>query len=292
MPITRAIIPAAGLGTRLLPLSAAVAKELLPLGPKPVLQWIGEELAASGINRFTLVASPNKPDLDRVFRRDKALIERLRASSQLELVARLWSEGRYGDCDIQVTIQQQQMGLGHAILCGRDQIGNHPFVVALGDCVFGPPAESNITKKLLDVFAIENADAVIAFETVPLAKVHRYGIAKPADDRAVFRLDDLIEKPAPADAPSTLAVAARYAFSVEIFEYLGRIEPGIGGEWQLTDAIRLMIGDKRKVLGVRLPATVQRFDLGDYGSYVQAFAQFAAWYPPESICPPDSKLTP
>ena len=298
--VKTAIIPAAGLGTRLLPISAAVAKELLPLGRKPTLQWIGEELASAGLERFVLVTSPAKADLPRLFQWPPGLGEKYRAAQY-----GLWAAGPYSQTRIDVALQHQQLGLGHAVLCARDLVGDEPFVVALGDCVFGPPDKGNVTGRLVELFEAHQADAVLAFERVPREKVSRYGIAAPLDVAAepgagaktrltgaaepgagarsgltkeVFTLGDLVEKPSIETAPSNLAVAARYVFSPRLWPHLVQLagdnaSRGVGGEIQLTDAIRALIRSGGKVLGYEVQQQ-RRYDVGTYETYVAAQRAF------------------
>lgn len=284
--VKTAIIPAAGLGTRLLPISAAVAKELLPLGRKPTLQWIGEELASAGLERFVLVTSPAKADLPRLFQWPPGLGEKYRAPQY-----GLWAAGPYSQTRIDVALQHQQLGLGHAVLCARDLVGDEPFVVALGDCVFGPPDQGNVTERLVELFEAHQADAVLAFERVPREKVSRYGIAAPLDEAAepgagargrlteeVFTLGDLVEKPSIETAPSNLAVAARYVFSPRLWPHLVQLagdnaSRGVGGEIQLTDAIRALIRSGGKVLGYEVQQQ-RRYDVGTYETYIAAQRAF------------------
>jgi UTP--glucose-1-phosphate uridylyltransferase len=266
--IKTAIIPAAGLGTRLLPISSAVAKELLPLGKKPTLQWIGEELGAAGLERFVLVSSPSKPELPRLFQWPAGLGEKYRAPEY-----GLWAAGPYRSIRIDVALQHEQLGLGHAVLCARDLVGEEPFVVALGDCVFGPPELDNVTARLIELFDTHRADAVLAFERVPREKVSRYGIAAPDGPGAVFALRDLVEKPAVENAPSDLAVAARYVFSPKLWPHLANVPRGVGGEIQLTDAIRELIQSGGRVLGWQVQQQ-RRYDVGTYASYLEAQRAF------------------
>src|SRR5262249_6483241 len=169
-----------------------------------------------------------------------------------------------------------QLGLGHAILCARPLVGEQPFVVALGDSIIGLNAQSDIVRRMVQEYARTGADAIIAFESVPRADVINYGIARPRGDAGpVFELSDVIEKPSVAEAPSTLAVAARYVFSPRIFALLEKTPPGKGGEIQLTDAVRLLIQQGGKVLGMRLSEKERRFDIGNFESYFRAFVEFA-----------------
>ena len=155
-------------------------------------------------------------------------------------------------------------------------MGDQCFVVALGDSIIGLNAQSRVVRTMIEAFETQRADAVIALEEVPAEDVVHYGVARPRGKTdSVFELDDLVEKPSQAEAPSNLAVAARYVFSPVIFDYLRKTPPGKADEIQLTDAIRLLIQDGRRVLGVRLAAGERRFDIGNFESYFQAFAEFA-----------------
>ncbi len=273
--IKQAIIPVAGFGTRLLPISRALPKELLPIGPKPTLQWIAEEIASVGIDSICLVTSAAKANIDQLFRTDALLEQTLRTQNKTELLNSLWTHGPFAKTKILTATQDQQLGLGHAILCGQDLMQREPFVVALGDCLMGPVGQSQMTKRLTDVFLSHKADAVIAFERVPPEAVSRYGIADPFEQGSVFQLRDLIEKPKPENAPSNLAIAARYVLSYDIFAELQSIEPGQGGEIQLTDALRKMILAGAKVFGVQMNSGETRIDVGNYTGFAQAFIEYA-----------------
>ncbi|RMF88350.1 MAG: UTP--glucose-1-phosphate uridylyltransferase [Planctomycetota bacterium] len=274
MSVDLAVVPVAGRGTRLLPLTKSQPKEMLPVGRKPVVQYVVEELARCGVGRILFITGPGKTAIENHFDIDAELIESLRQSGKEDLLAELAFER--ADIDYFYTRQRRQLGLGHAVLCAEGIVGKQPFVVALGDSIIGLNAQSSVVAKMIDEFEAQQADAVVAFEEVPRADVVRYGIAKP-DGQAneVFRLSDIIEKPSLDEAPSNLAVAARYVFSPIIFEHLKRIEPGKGDEIQLTDAIRRLIHKGGKVLGVRLPPNEPRFDIGNFESYFRAFCEFA-----------------
>jgi UTP--glucose-1-phosphate uridylyltransferase len=173
------------------------------------------------------------------------------------------------------TRQRQLLGLGHAILCAEAFVGNQPFVVALGDSIIGLQAQSDIVQRMKHCFVEKNAAAVIAFEEVPASDVHQYGIAKPKSDGDLFEIEDLIEKPSLSEAPSNLAIAARYVLAPGVFDAIRRIQPGKGGEIQITDAIRLMIREGGKAYGIRLSKKERRYDIGNFQSYFRAFVEFA-----------------
>jgi UTP--glucose-1-phosphate uridylyltransferase len=274
MPINLAVVPVAGQGTRLLPSTKSQPKEMLPVGRKPVVQYVVEELALSGIERLLFVTGPGKTSIENHFDINVELISFLRETGKEELLEELDFERQ--SLQYFYTRQRRQLGLGHAVLCAQPLVGNQPFVVALGDSIIGLHAQSQIVRRLVEEFEQSNADAVIAFEEVPREEVVNYGVAKPSGSPGpVFRLADIVEKPAVAEAPSTLAVAARYVFAPRIFDLLTETQPGKGGEIQLTDAIRMLIARGGKVLGIRLPDGERRFDIGNFETYFQAFFEFA-----------------
>jgi UTP--glucose-1-phosphate uridylyltransferase len=274
MSVDLAVIPVAGRGTRLLPLAKSQPKEMLPVGRKPVVQYVVEELGRCGVRRLLFVTGPGKAAIENHFDIDAELIANLRETGKEELLDELAFERE--DLEYFYTRQRRQLGLGHAVLCARPVVGDNPFVVALGDSIIGLHAQSDVVATMVEHFESSGADGVIALQEVPPEEVVNYGIAEPrgaVDD--VFELRDMIEKPSVAEAPSNLAVAARYVFSAAIFDYLKKTPRGKGNEIQLTDAIRMMIADGRKVLGVRLPPEERRFDIGTFESYFSTFTEFA-----------------
>lgn len=274
MAVQMAVVPVAGRGTRLLPLAKSQPKEMLPVGRKPVVQYVVEELARCGVSRLLFVTGPGKTAIENHFDIDAELIAHLRETGKEELLEELAFER--ADIEYFYTRQRRQLGLGHAVLCAKAVVGREPFVVALGDSMIGLHAQSRVVRVMIDQFEETGADAVVALEEVPPEDVVRYGIAVPRDGAAeVFELADLVEKPAVGELASTLAVAARYVFSPRIFDCLARTAPGKNGEIQLTDAIRMLIQQGRKVLGVRLSEEQRRFDIGNFQSYFEAFVDFA-----------------
>lgn len=272
--IDLAVIPVAGAGTRLLPSTKSQPKEMLPVGRKPVVQYVVEELASSGIKRMLFVTGPGKTSIENHFDLNSELINFLRETGKEELLSELAFER--AALEFCYTRQRRQLGLGHAVLCARPFVGQQSFVVALGDSIIGINAQSRIVHRMVEAFAQQSADAVIAFEEVPKHEVKQYGIAKPKGTAGeVFTLADIIEKPSEAEAPSNLAVAARYVFSPAIFGLLDKTQPGKGGEIQLTDAIRTLIHQGGKVLGIKLGVQEQRYDIGNFESYYAAFVDFA-----------------
>ena len=268
-----AVIPVAGLGTRLLPATKSQPKEMLPVGRKPVVQYVVEELTRVGTTQVLFVTGPGKASIENHFDRNAELVQMLRESGREELLAAL----EYDRSAVQYfyTRQRELLGLGHAVSCARSFVGNRPFVVALGDSIIGMHAESDVVQRMTRCYHEREAAAVIAFEEVPLSEVSQYGIAKPKTDDELFEIEDLVEKPSAREAPSNLAIAARYVLSPAIFEVLAQTRRGKGGEIQLTDAIRALIRDGGRAYGVRLRPDERRYDIGNFEAYFEAFVEFA-----------------
>ncbi len=277
MSVDVAVIPVAGLGTRLLPLTKSVAKELLPLGGKPVLQHVVEEMQDAGVHRIVMITSEEKDDIKNHFRSNPALVARLIKENKNDLAATLKFVS--SDTVIDYVTQPVQKGLGHAVLCAKECTGDRPFIIALGDAMIGLKQEATLCNRMIRIFEEQNADVVIAFQQVPQSRVGRYGIARlnseyePGDE--FFVLGDLVEKPSLEDAPSRYAVAARYVCKPALFDYLERTVAGAGGEIQLTDAIRSLLKDGGKGVGVPLAEEEKRYDVGNFDSYYQAFVEAA-----------------
>jgi UTP--glucose-1-phosphate uridylyltransferase len=273
MPIDIAVIPVAGLGTRLLPATKSQPKEMLPVGRRPVVQYVVEELSRVGIERVLFVTGPGKQSIENHFDLNAELVQTLRENGKEDLLEEL----AFDRAALQYffTRQRQLLGLGHAVMCSRAFVGRQPFVVALGDSIIGMHAQSDVVQRMTRCFTEKGAAAVIAFEEVGEDEVHQYGIAAPRGPGDVFEIADLIEKPSRKEAPSNLAIAARYVLSPAVFDALERTTPGKGGEIQLTDALRAVIRDGGRAYGVRLGAGERRYDIGNFDSYFQAFVEFA-----------------
>ena len=273
MNIDIAIVPVAGLGTRLLPATKSQPKEMLPVGRKPVVQYVVEELTRVGMKRVLFITGPGKTSIENHFDLDGELVQTLRESGKEDLLAEL----EYERATVQYfyTRQRQLLGLGHAVLCARSFVGDQPFVVALGDSIIGMNAESDVVRRMIQCYEEKNAAAVIAFEEVAPEDVNDYGIAQPRTNDELFEIVDLVEKPAPRDAPSNLAIAARYVLSPAVFDALSKTRRGKGSEIQLTDAIRAVIRGGGTAYGVRLRPGERRYDIGNFDSYFEAFVAFA-----------------
>jgi UTP--glucose-1-phosphate uridylyltransferase len=274
MSVDIAVVPVAGLGTRLLPATKSQPKEMLPVGRKPVVQYVFEELTAAGLRRILFITGPGKTSLENHFDINEELVQLLRENGKEELLASL--EFERAPVQYFYTRQRQALGLGHAVLAARAFVGNEPFVVALGDSIIGLDRQSDIVRRMREAFEQRDAAAVIALEEVPRNEVRHYGIVQPRNGHGeLFELEDVVEKPSTADAPSTLAIAARYVLSSAIFDALERTHPGVGGEIQLTDAIRRLIRDGGRVYGIVLGPDERRFDIGNFDAYFRAFVEFA-----------------
>ena len=274
MPVDVAVVPVAGRGTRLIPLTKSQPKEMLPLGRKPTVQHVVQELTMSGIRELLFITGPGKAAIENHFDIDTELTEHLRTNGKEDLLAELDFERE--EIEYFYTRQRRQLGLGHAILCARPFVGRRPFLVALGDSLIGLNSQSDVCRRMIDTFDREGADAVIAFQEVPKNEVTRYGIAKPKGNaNDVFELDDLIEKPSVEQAPSNLAVAARYVCRPSIFEKLEQTKPGKNGEIQLTDAFRMVLREGGRILGIRLAPGEKRYDVGNFEAYFNAFVEAA-----------------
>src|ERR1035438_5115425 len=221
MDISIAVVPVAGLGTRLLPATKSQPKEMLPVGRKPVVQYVVDELARVGMKRVLFITGPGKTSLENHFDLNDELVRVLRETGKEESLAEL--EFERAAIQYFYTRQRKLLGLGHAILCAEAFVANQPFVVALGDSIIGLHAQSDIVQRMKRCFVDKGAVAVIAFEEVAANEVHQYGIAKPKSDGDMFEIEDLIEKPSQSEAPSNLAIAARYVLAPNVFEAVRRL---------------------------------------------------------------------
>ncbi len=270
-----AVVPVAGLGTRLLPATKSQPKEMLPVAKKPVVQYVVEELEANGVKQILFITGRNKSSIENHFDFDHELMRTLREGGKEDLLAEL----EYERMRMQFffTRQRRQKGLGDAVLCGQHFTQDRPFVVALGDSIIGLRGESRVVQRMAGIFTAEKAGCVIAVEEVPLQSVASYGVVKRGAELggAAFMIEDLVEKPTPETAPSNLAIAARYIFGPEIYPALEKTTAGKGGEIQLTDAIRIMLEGGKKIVGICLGQDERRYDIGNFESYFEAFIEFA-----------------
>ncbi|MDO5849353.1 MAG: UTP--glucose-1-phosphate uridylyltransferase GalU [Methanobrevibacter sp.] len=229
----KAVIPAAGFGTRFLPATKAQPKEMLPVFDKPTIQYVIEEAVASGIDDILIVTGKNKRSIEDHFDKSFELEYTLQTAGKDDYLKQVREITDLADiCYVR---QKEQKGLGDAIYCARKHIGNEPFAVMLGDTI--TKGKEPCTKQLIDVYNKYDASA-IAVEEVPIEKVERYGIIKGEEiEKDIYRIDQLVEKPLKDHAPSNLAIMGRYVLTPDIFDKLEETEPGVGGEIQLTDAL-------------------------------------------------------
>lgn len=270
--IRKAVIPVAGLGTRLLPATKSQPKEMLPVGRKPVVQYVVEELVRAGVSEILLITGRAKRAIEDHFDRDEDLVSRLQAGGHDQLVDAL--EYEVLPATLFYTRQHAPAGLGDAIRYAQDFVGNEPFIVALGDTII-TSGKREVVSRLVDSFIANKASAAIAVETVQREDVYKYGIVSPAAPGDDFPVADLVEKPTIAAAPSTLAIAARYVFGPELFAALRTTLPDRKGEVQLVDAIKVMMAQGQTVRGVVLGPGERRYDIGNFESYFRAFIDFA-----------------
>jgi len=263
--VKKAVIPAAGYGTRFLPATKAQPKEMLPLLDKPVIQYVVEEAIASGIKDILLVIGRGKRALEEHFSRNFELEEQLRRSgktAELEMI-----KGLPQDVSIHFVWQHEQKGLGDAVTCARDHVGNEPFALLLGDTVLESSTDIPVTRQLIDIYN-QYEEAVLALEEVPREKVSRYGVIE-ADHlgNRLYGIHGVVEKPDIEDAPSNLVIAARYVLPPEIFSALDTVSPGKGNEILLTDALQMLMQD-RDMYGLHISG--RRHDLGNKLDWLKA----------------------
>lgn len=269
--ISKAVFPVAGQGTRFLPATKANPKEMLPIVDKPLIQYAAEEAVAAGITELVFITGRAKRAITDHFDKAYELEAELAKKGQTEKLAMIRNIVPAAVSCIYV-MQAEPLGLGHAILCARPVVGNAPFAVLLPDDLIDD-GERGVTRQLVDEYQ-QKRRSVIAVQNVPRADTAKYGVvaARGADRKGSFRLADIVEKPAPEAAPSTLAVVGRYVLSPEIFDCLQQTPRGAGNEIQLTDAIRLLLA-KQPVYACEFAGV--RYDCGSKLGYVQAQIQYA-----------------
>lgn len=272
--VTKAVIPAAGLGTRFLPATKAMPKEMLPVVDKPAIQYVVEEAVAAGLVDLLMITGRNKNALENHFDRNYELESTLEAKGDASRLREVMYSTELAN--VHYLRQGDALGLGHAILKSRQHVGREPFAVLLGDNIFAD--QEALLRKLIEVHDATGA-SVIALEEVDVAEVHKYGIAtvEPiGDDPDVVRVTDLVEKPVRGTEPSRLAISGRYILTPEIYDTLAETAPGAGGEIQLTDALahHARTGRGGGVVGVVWHG--RRYDTGDKLDYLKAIVEIAS----------------
>jgi UTP--glucose-1-phosphate uridylyltransferase len=265
--VRKAIIPAAGLGTRFLPATKAMPKEMLPIVDKPTIQYIVEEAIQSGIEDIIIVTGKGKRAIEDHFDHAVELEQNLIEKEKFELLDKVQEASKV---DIHYIRQKEPKGLGHAVWCARKFIGDEPFAVLLGDDIV--QAETPCTKQLIDVYN-ETGSSVIGVQTVAKDQTHRYGIVDPiSQEGRTYQVSNFVEKPVPGTAPSNLAIMGRYLLTADIFKYLEKQETGAGGEIQLTDAIQ-MLNEEQSVFAYDFEG--MRFDVGEKLGFVTTTIEMA-----------------
>lgn len=266
--VCKAVIPAAGLGTRFLPATKAQPKEMLPIVDKPAIQYVVEEAIESGIDDIIIITGRGKRTLEDHFDRSFELEHYLERSGKEDLLKEIRAISEIGD--IHYIRQKDPLGLGHAVLVAQSHVAGNPFAVLLGDDICA--AGAALLKKMMDAFE-RYGRSVIAVMEVPIEEIEAYGVIEPelVDDQ-LFEVKSIVEKPSREEAPSNLAVIGRYIFTPEIFEALSRIEPGKGGEIQLTDGIAKLL-EEQTVYAYLYEGT--RYDIGKKEDWIRATVELA-----------------
>lgn len=265
--VRKAIIPAAGLGTRFLPATKAMPKEMLPIVDKPTIQYIIEEAVASGIEDIIIVTGKGKRAIEDHFDNAFELETNLMEKNKFELLEKVQAPSKV---DIHYIRQKEPKGLGHAVWCARKFIGNEPFAVLLGDDIVR--AETPCLRQLMDEYE-QTLSSVIGVQTVPEHETHRYGIIDPSNHNGRrYQVSNFVEKPAQGTAPSNLAIMGRYILTPEIFMFLEQQETGAGGEIQLTDAIQ-KLNEIQRVFAYDFEG--KRYDVGEKLGFIQTTIEFA-----------------
>ncbi|MFB5166674.1 UTP--glucose-1-phosphate uridylyltransferase GalU [Parageobacillus toebii] len=265
--VRKAIIPAAGLGTRFLPATKAMPKEMLPIVDKPTIQYIVEEAIASGIEDIIIVTGKGKRAIEDHFDNAYELEHILMKQGKLDLLEKVKEPSKV---DIHYIRQKEPKGLGHAVWCARNFIGDEPFAVLLGDDIV--QAETPCLKQLIDQYE-QTFSSVIGVKRVPDNETHRYGIIDPLEQHGRrYQVRQFVEKPAPGTAPSNLAIMGRYILTPEIFLFLEKQEAGAGGEIQLTDAIQ-KLNEIQRVFAYEFEG--KRYDVGEKIGFIKTTIEFA-----------------
>lgn len=271
--VTKAVFPVAGLGTRFLPATKASPKEMLPVVDKPLIQYAAEEAIAAGIDELIFVTGRNKRSIEDHFDKAYELEAQLEADGKKDLLSLVQNVLPNSASCVYIR-QAEALGLGHAVLCAKQVVGNDPFAVILADDLIS--AEPGVLKQMVDLY-VKHRCSVVGVQTIPREATRSYGIVKvKAMGDRIHKMESIVEKPAPEKAPSTLAVVGRYILSPRIFSVLESVQPGAGGEIQLTDGIAALLAHEQ-VLAYEFSG--KRYDCGNKFGYLQATVEYALAHP-------------
>lgn len=279
--LTKAVIPVGGLGTRLLPATKVLPKEMLPVGRRPMVQYVVEEVRAAGLDNICFVTGRKKTLIQEHFDHDPELVHHLEDRGRDDLLAELayLESGLH----LQYIRQSGPQGLADAIGLAEDFVAKQPFVVALGDSIICEPEMGTLLRRMVQAHVENNAEVTIAVEALPPDKLRSHSVVCPAQpasaEDVVFDISDLVDRPRPSEAPSNMAVAARLVLSPSIFSALHHTRASRGGEVQLSDALRILLRKGKRVQAVRLAPGQRHHDIGNFGGYFCAFLEFALMDP-------------
>lgn len=273
--VRKAIIPAAGLGTRFLPATKTIPKEMLPIVDRPTLLYVIEEAVRAGVEDIVLIAGRNKEAIEDFFDCSYELQDKLAKDGKHDIVEMLLKIQNMANV---ISIRQKQaLGLGHAVLCGKPVVGDEPFAVLLGDEIMISSADKETVTEQLAKTYVASGLSTVAIMEVPTTEVSKYGIiGGTMREDGTIQVQTVVEKPAPAQAPSRWALPGRYVFSPAIFQYLENTKPGKNGEIQLTDAM-VEVANSHGLLGT--PFEARRYDAGDKFGYLQANIELGLEHP-------------
>ncbi len=269
MKIKKAVIPAAGFGTRFLPLTKAQPKEMLPIVNKPTIQWVVEEAVDAGITDIAIITGKHKKAIENHFSSMESLENALEEAGKIEELEEINKINELAN--IEFIIQEEQKGLGHAILCAEEFIGGNAFAVLLGDTIC--TGDPNCTKGLVEIFEERNA-SVFSVENIKFEETKRYGIISGTEvSKGIMLVDNLVEKPEPENAPSLLGIQGRYIFTKEIFRYQKNVSKGAAGEIQLTDAMKDLAKNEELFSWI---FNGKRYDIGTMRDWFQSHFELSS----------------
>lgn len=264
-PVRKAVFPVAGLGTRFLPATKAIPKEMITVGDKPLIQHTIEEAREAGIEEFIFVTSPSKEALLKHFQKNEELEATLEKRGKKDILAKLRA-ATLTDKELKHTYQNDPLGLGHAVWCAKELVGNEPFAVILPDVVVATKTKSCLAQ-MVDVYNDVGGN-VLALTEIPKSDTHKYGvIGIRSSSGNLFEINEMVEKPKPEDAPSNLSITGRYILQPEVFDYLDAFETGAGNEIQLTDSMAKLIGNQ-PFHGIKFEG--QDYDCGSRLGFIEA----------------------